>query len=290
LAENLLLGALFLISRMLKLKFFQRLFVHMALPRVFVYMPAYNVSRQISPLIMDLDRTLSELMTAGKIRDYRIICVNDGSTDGTAEVLRSLSRQLPSLEVITHRRNYGVVKATLTAMEHVVARSQPHDIAIRMDADYEHNPKDIPHLLSSLNEPRTQLCFAYLPPELGHGFRFYLLNSLIGGYENLMLFHRWIPQFCPGFFAVRVSHLRSALPEIKRAVRAYARLYSSQFIHIDVYIAYLASLKGKVEFIRASRTHSQWIFRKPFTKLDRYLDAHSKFMEFLGSRVKALKG
>lgn len=46
-----------------------------------------------------------------------------------------------------------------------------------MDADYEHNPEDIPHLLSSLKEPLIQLCFAYLPPELGHGIRFYLLNS-----------------------------------------------------------------------------------------------------------------
>lgn len=72
---------------------------------------------------MDLDSTLLELMIAGKLCDYKIICVNDGSTDGTAEVLCSFSRQLLSLEVITHRRNYGIVKAILTAMERVVAHS-----------------------------------------------------------------------------------------------------------------------------------------------------------------------
>ncbi|MEM4331722.1 MAG: glycosyltransferase family 2 protein [Candidatus Micrarchaeia archaeon] len=254
------------------------------LPNLFVYIPTYNVSRQISSLITDLESTLSSLRRSGHIRGYKIICVNDGSTDDTSKILASLKRKVRSLEVISFRKNKGVVDATLAGMSRVAKLSKPDDIAIRMDSDYEHNPDDIPRLISAIKDTSVQMCFAYTPLEMKLGYRFFMLNFLIGGYENKKLFGVWVPQFCPGFFAARASLLKSVLTEVKAAVKEYAQRYSSQMIHLDLYIAYLASRNGKVRFIKASPIKPEWIIRKPLTKVYRYLEAHNNFMEFIAGR------
>ncbi len=124
------------------------------------------------------------LKSSKRIQDYRIICVNDGSSDGTKELLDELSHAFSHLEVIHLKRNQGPAQATLAGMARVAELAREEDIAVRMDADYEHDPQDIPRLLSVMGGPTVQMCFAYLTPTIRRGLAFYLLHQFIGGYEN----------------------------------------------------------------------------------------------------------
>ena len=75
-----------------------------------------------------------------------VFVVDDGSTDGTAALLRELASQESGLRVITHRRNRGQGKALKDGF--LAAKAEGFPVAITMDADGQHFPEDIPKFLS----------------------------------------------------------------------------------------------------------------------------------------------
>ena len=77
--------------------------------------------------------------------------VDDGSTDGTAEVA-SAAADSADLKVIRHERNLGLGAALRTGFGYILPQSSPDDIIVTMDADGTHSPKIIPDMLSVLSE------------------------------------------------------------------------------------------------------------------------------------------
>ena len=73
--------------------------------------------------------------------DLEIIVVDDGSTDGTRDVLRQLHDS--TVRVITHERNQGKGAAIRSGLEHVTG-----DLVLMQDADLEYDPEDWPKLLA----------------------------------------------------------------------------------------------------------------------------------------------
>jgi glycosyltransferase involved in cell wall biosynthesis len=78
---------------------------------------------------------------------YEIIYVDDGSRDGSLELLRSLAEREPEVRVIRFRRNFGQTAALAAGMEH--ARG---DILVFLDADLQNPPSEIPKVLAKLDE------------------------------------------------------------------------------------------------------------------------------------------
>lgn len=73
--------------------------------------------------------------------DKRIVAVDDGSTDGTADALAACAREHPGVvSVITHGSNRGKGASIRTALAHESARSA--DIVVIHDADLEYDPED----------------------------------------------------------------------------------------------------------------------------------------------------
>ena len=82
-----------------------------------------------------------------------IILVDDGSTDGTRELLKSMSKEL-DLKVIFHEQNRGKGAAVRTGLGHVSG-----DIVLIQDADLEYDPSEYPRLIQPIIEGKADVVF-----------------------------------------------------------------------------------------------------------------------------------
>jgi len=83
---------------------------------------------------------------------YEVVVVDDGSRDGTPEVLRALAAEYPFLRSIRHRRQLGIAEALRSAGE-----AAQGDIFVFYPADLQYLPEDIPNLVRPILEGRADI-------------------------------------------------------------------------------------------------------------------------------------
>jgi dolichol-phosphate mannosyltransferase len=103
--------------------------------------PVYNEEENLPVLAAELHGAL-----AGLGRSYEVIYVDDGSTDGSPEVLRQLAREDPTVRVIRQRRNHGQSAALDAGF-----RFARGGIVVTLDADLQNDPADIPRMLELMD-------------------------------------------------------------------------------------------------------------------------------------------
>src|SRR5215216_6355345 len=105
--------------------------------------PVYNEEENL-PLVYDaLHQALDPLKNT-----WEAIFVDDGSRDGSFDVLRSLVEQDPEhIRVLSFRRNFGQTAAIAAGLDHACG-----EIIVLLDADMQNDPADIPILLAKLDE------------------------------------------------------------------------------------------------------------------------------------------
>jgi glycosyltransferase involved in cell wall biosynthesis len=103
-----------------------------------VVVPVYNERENLEPLTGEIYSAIE-----GLGRSYEIIFVDDGSQDGSFDILAALHEQDPRLRVIQFRRNFGQTAAFAAGFDH--ARGS---LVITLDADGQNDPADIPRLLN----------------------------------------------------------------------------------------------------------------------------------------------
>lgn len=101
-----------------------------------VVIPLYNEAESLPELTEWIQRVMS---THGF--SYEIIFVNDGSTDNSLEVIKTLAAQNPAIHSVSFARNYGKSPALDTGF-----RRAQGDVVITMDADLQDSPDEIPEL------------------------------------------------------------------------------------------------------------------------------------------------
>lgn len=107
-----------------------------------VVIPAYNEAENIPDLVRELRATFERFDLEGEV-----ILVDDGSTDGTADLARRLTADWENFKVLSHRRNFGKTEALLTGAEATDARW-----IVLYDADLQHAPDEIVRFLAKLDE------------------------------------------------------------------------------------------------------------------------------------------
>jgi len=110
-------------------------------PELSIVAPLLDEQDNIRPLYDEITQTL-----AGRF-DYEIVFVDDGSTDGSFNVLKEIQSADPRVRVIRFRKNFGQTAAMSAGFDH----SRGH-IIIAIDGDRQNDPADIPAMVEKLNE------------------------------------------------------------------------------------------------------------------------------------------
>lgn len=110
--------------------------------RVDVILPAHNESGNIIPIYEELVRCIEPLGYA-----YRIVFVDDGSTDATLSEVLSLSDKDSKVKFISLSRNFGHQNAIKAGLDYTDA-----DVVIMMDCDMQHPPDLISQMLKKYEE------------------------------------------------------------------------------------------------------------------------------------------
>jgi glycosyltransferase involved in cell wall biosynthesis len=110
-----------------------------------ILMPVYNEEERIAD-------ALKQALAVDYPCDIEMVVVDDGSRDGTAEVLSTVDD--PRLRVITHKRNAGKGAAIRTAVTNAEG-----EYMVILDADLEYDPQDIPRLLDPVLDGRAKVVY-----------------------------------------------------------------------------------------------------------------------------------
>jgi dolichol-phosphate mannosyltransferase len=110
-------------------------------------LPAYEESRNLPALLTDFRQTVAAWAGGPPCR---VVVVDDGSTDGTADAARGVTGL--DLEVLVHARNQGLGAAMRTGITHVLAHAADDDVLVTMDADHTHPPELIPGMWARAEE------------------------------------------------------------------------------------------------------------------------------------------
>ena len=103
----------------------------------------YNENESLVELVEWIGRAID-----GKIPDYEIVMVDDGSTDGSWQTISMLSEKYGSkIKGISFRRNYGKSAALYCGFAAATG-----DVVITMDADLQDSPDEIPELYRMIRE------------------------------------------------------------------------------------------------------------------------------------------
>ena len=110
--------------------------------KITVMMPAYNEEQDLPVLLGRIQRALEGWA------NYRILIVDDGSRDNTAQIVRDAAAQMP-VELIQHPRNMGLGAAMRTGLN---AASRSSDVVITLDADNSQDPELMKSMVERLGE------------------------------------------------------------------------------------------------------------------------------------------
>jgi len=172
-------------------------------PRTLIIVPAWNEARNIGVTVREIRRHHPA---------YDVIVVDDGSTDDTALVAREAGATVLSLPF-----NLGVGGAMRTGFTY--AARHGYERAIQVDADGQHNPSDIEHVLSGLAHA-----------DISIGARF----AEIGGYE-VGGPRRWamivLAKVLSGVARTRLTDVTSGFRAAgPRAIAQYVRYYPAEYL------------------------------------------------------------
>lgn len=105
----------------------------------------YNEEESLRELIIWIEKAIAQSYLKGK--EYEIIMINDGSTDGSWRVIEELAQENTHIRAISFRRNYGKSAALFEGF-----KAAQGDVVVTMDADLQDDPEEIPELYRMIME------------------------------------------------------------------------------------------------------------------------------------------
>ncbi len=114
-----------------------------------VILPVYDERDSLVPLVAEIGDALAGV-------PHEIIAIDDGSTDGSRQVLSELAADRSNFMVLRFAKNAGQSAACAAGFDAAIG-----DIIVTMDADGQNDPGDIPVLLDALRDPGLEAAVGY---------------------------------------------------------------------------------------------------------------------------------
>jgi len=111
------------------------------LEKILVVIPTYNESDNLPRLIPDV---------LSQAPDLEILVVDDHSPDGTAEIVRRFMERDPRVHLLERPTKAGLGSAYVAGFKYALQHA--YEFVFEMDADFSHNPKEIPTFLEKIRE------------------------------------------------------------------------------------------------------------------------------------------
>ena len=105
-----------------------------------IILPVHNERENLCPLLAEIEAALRPMDRA-----FEVLAIDDGSTDGSAELLQTLASEKTYLKTIRFRQNYGQSAAFDAGF-----RFAQGQVVVTMDADGQNDPADIPRMIEML--------------------------------------------------------------------------------------------------------------------------------------------
>ena len=105
---------------------------------IFVVIPTYNERENLPRLVSLLRQARADL---------QILVVDDGSPDGTGDLVLELAKQLGGIHLLRREGKQGLASAYVDGFSRALAEGASR--VVQMDADLSHDPKDVPRLLEA---------------------------------------------------------------------------------------------------------------------------------------------
>jgi dolichol-phosphate mannosyltransferase len=174
---------------------------------VIVTLPAYN-EEQTLPLVLEAVR---EAMEENRI-EYRVLVVDDGSSDGTVRAAEKLLDRMP-LAIVEHARNRGLGEALRTGLVEALGQAADRDIIVTMDSDNTHTPGLIARMVRSVREGNdVVIASRYCPDARIRGVPLHrrILSRGSSWLFRILFPTRGVRDFTCGFRAYRAGILKRA--------------------------------------------------------------------------------
>ena len=253
----------------------------------------YNEEESLRELIAWIEKAIAQSYLKGK--EYEIIMINDGSTDGSWKVIEELAKEDSHIRAISFRRNYGKSAALFEGF-----KAAQGDVVVTMDADLQDSPDEIPEMRRMILEEGYDLVsgwkrkrydpigkrwpskFFNLTARIMSGIRLHDFNCGLKAYRRKVVkavevygeMHRYIPILAKnaGFKRIGekvVEHHERKYGHskfgIERMVKGYLDLISITFMsHFGRSPMYLFGSLGTLMFL-AGFIAVAWIIVEKFT-------------------------
>ncbi|MBI5223467.1 glycosyltransferase family 2 protein [Candidatus Micrarchaeota archaeon] len=255
-------------------------------------MPAYNVESTIVTLLLRLNAVVIELKKQN-VSMVSLIVVDDGSTDKTVSLVSSTKASLNfDLVYVRKTKNEGPIRAIRDGLGRSVEitsskRLDPlKTIILRMDSDLEHQPEDIPTAIKPLIQNKSDAVVGIMPIDLRNGIGFYLFNQIIGRIESHKYLGLEIPQFCPGFLALRFDVLSEIVPRLSSRADKFYSIYQKDMLGWDfIILCLLRNSRRRLTLFRLLPIESQFIKKQRWDKILNYYSYHKLTCEFLDKEL-----
>lgn len=114
--------------------------------RILAILPAYNEEASIIDLLKNF-----ETLARQHPFDLKVLVVNDGSKDRTAELVKNFHGDI-QIDLLDNNQNGGLGKVLRQGLEYACTQLSAGDLVITMDADNSHNPNLIPRMVQKIDE------------------------------------------------------------------------------------------------------------------------------------------